>query len=52
MKIEVNTRGSREYYDEFLYIVPRYKKYQKNLKKKTYRLTYYLTVYEVLAFIV
>ncbi len=52
MKIEVNTRGSREYYDEFLYIVPRYKKYQKNLKKKTHRLTYYLTAYEILAFIV
>ena len=52
MKIEVNARGSREYYDEFLYIVPRYRQYQKHLRKKTHRLTHYLTVYEVLAFVV
>ena len=52
MKFEVNERGSRDYYDEFLYITSRYKKYQNNPKKKTYRLTRYLAVYEILALVV
>ena len=46
MKIEVNKRGSKEYYDEFLYIATNYRKFQKDPKRKTHGLTKYLLGYE------
>ena len=49
MKIEVNKRGSREYYDEFMYIASRYRKFQQNPNTKTYRMTRFLAVYLCLA---
>lgn len=49
MKIEVNKRGSREYYDEFLYIASRYRNLQQNPNTKIYRMTHYLAVYLCLA---
>lgn len=49
MKIEVNKRGSREYYDEFLYIASRYRKYQQNPKIKTHRMTRFLIFYLCMA---
>ena len=45
MKIEVNKRSSKEYYDEFLYIASKYRMFQQNPKTKTYRLTRFLTLY-------
>ena len=49
MKIEINKRGSKEYYDEFLYIATKYRKYQQNPKTKTYRLTRFLAIYLCMA---
>lgn len=46
MKIEVKERGSRAFYDEFLYVASNYKKIKKNPEKRVYRLTYSLISYE------
>ena len=48
MKIEVKERGSKNYYDEFLYIISNYRKFRKNPNKKVHRLTINLLVYDIL----
>ena len=45
MKIEVKTRGVKEYYDEFLYMAYKYKSIKKNPKMKAHKLTSYLIFY-------
>ena len=44
MKIKVNERGPKDYYDEFLYIAFRYKDFKKKPERKAYRLTSFLLV--------
>lgn len=39
MKLEINKRGNKEYYDEFLYLTFNYKKIRNNPHKKIKRLT-------------
>lgn len=45
MKIEVNTRGSKEFYDEMLFVVTYCKKILENPHKKAWRYTNYLLMY-------
>lgn len=45
MKIEVNKRGKKEYYDEFLYVVTMRKRIKKNPNQKVQTLTFYLKKY-------
>lgn len=47
MRLEVKERGSKEYYDEFLYVVSKYKKFKKNPRRKAYQFTKYLIVYNI-----
>ncbi|MBR5340600.1 MAG: hypothetical protein IK151_01595 [Erysipelotrichaceae bacterium] len=49
MKIEIKERGSREYYDELLYVSARRKEIQKNPHKKIESFTGYMTRYNLLA---
>lgn len=42
MKIEVKERGTRSFYDEFLYIAFNYRSFRKRPHKRAYRLTSYL----------
>lgn len=46
MKIKVKEHGSKEFYDEFLYITFKYRKIEKNPKKKVHKLTshFYLLI--------
>lgn len=39
MKLEIKEKGSKNYYDEFLYLVFNYKKIRNNPYKKIKRLT-------------
>ena len=48
MKIVIQERGSKFYYDEFLYIASYYKKIRKHPNKRVYPLTKYLIVYEII----
>lgn len=48
MKIEVTERGSKDYYDEFLYVASKYSDFIKNPNRRVYRLTKYLYVLEAL----
>ncbi len=45
MKIEVKTRGSKEFYNEMLYVVTYFKKFIKNPKRKAWQYTKYLYLY-------
>ena len=42
MRLEVKERGTKEYYDEFLYVVSKYKEFKKNPRRKAYQFTKYL----------
>lgn len=46
MKIEVKTKGSKEYYDEFLYMAFKYKRIKKNPKMKARKLTSFLICHD------
>ena len=48
MKIEVKERGSKAYYDEFMYVASYYRKFQKNPGRKIRRMTRFLLSYELL----
>ena len=52
MRLEVKERGSKEYYDEFLYVVSRHKKFKKNPRRKAYQFTKYLVFYNIFTFFV
>ncbi len=45
MIIEVKTRGSKEFYDEMLYVITYCKKFLKNPKKKAWQYTKFLYIY-------
>ena len=45
MKLEVEERGKKEYYDEFLYVISMHKKIRDNPSKKVQRMTIYLKKY-------
>lgn len=45
MKIEIKERGSKKFYDEFLYIVSKYSKIKKNPKRKVRSLTFEIIMY-------
>ena len=47
MKIEVNERGSKNYYDEFFFIASYYRKFKKNPHKKAFKMTTFLIMYEI-----
>ncbi len=47
MKIEVNKRGTKEYYDEFLYILSNIRKIKKRPQKKVHNLTIVLKAYGI-----
>ena len=49
MKIEVKTRGTKEFYDEMLFVVTYCKKFIKNPKRKAYQYTHYLYLYIILS---
>ena len=51
MRIEVKEVGKKEYYDEFLYIFSKYKKFKKNPRRKAYQFTKYLLVYNIICFL-
>jgi len=51
MKFEVKTRGSKEFYDEMLYIVTYCKKFIKNPKKRAWQYTKYLCLYMLISII-
>ncbi len=42
MKIEVKERGSKEFYDEMLYVITYHKKFEKNPKHKAWKYSSYL----------
>lgn len=44
MRLEIKERGTKEYYDEFLYAVSRYRKFKKDPRIKTHQFTKYLIV--------
>ena len=52
MRLEVKERGSKEYYNEFLYVVSRHKKFKKNPRRKSYQFTKYLVFYNIFTFFV
>ena len=52
MKIEIKERGSKQYYDEFLYIMFRYKDFKKRPFQKAYCLTNCLLVLIFISLIV
>ena len=45
MKFEVKTRGSKEFYDEMLYVATYFKKFIKNPHKKAWQYTKFLLMY-------
>ena len=45
MEFKIKNNGSKEFYDEFLYVVTQYKKIKNNPEKKAYRMTRYLIIY-------
>ncbi len=45
MRIEVKTRGTKEFYDEMLYVITYCKKFLKNPKKKAWQYTKFLYIY-------
>ncbi len=49
MKIEVKTRGSKEFYDEMLYVITYWKKFVKNPKKKAWQYSKYLCLFMVVS---
>ena len=49
MKIEVKKRGSKEFYDEMLYVITYYKKFIKNPRKKAWRYTNYLSLFLIIS---
>ena len=51
MRLEVKEHGSKEYYNEFLYVAAKYNKIKKNPRRKVYNFTKYLIVYNVLVFL-
>ena len=51
MKIEIKERGSKDYYDEFLYIAFRYKDFLRKPKRKAYHVTKFLLLTMVFALI-
>ena len=50
MRLEVKERGTKEYYDEFLYVVSKYKNFKKNPRRKAYQFTKYLFFYNIFVF--
>ena len=52
MKIEIKERGSREYYNEILYIASKYKKIIKNPKTKVNNFTKSKIIYSIIAVLV
>ncbi len=51
MKFEVKKRGTKEFYDEMLYVISYYKKFIKKPKRKAYQYTKYLLMYITLSII-
>ena len=49
MKFEVKERGSKEFYDEMLYVITYYKKFIKNPKRKAWQYTKYLVLYMIIS---
>ena len=47
MKIEIKTRGSRECYDEFMYILSNYKKFRNNPHSKIMKLSDFIRSYTI-----
>ena len=50
MRLEIKEISSREYYDEFLYIVFRHRKIRKSPRRKVYQFTKYIMTYMILSF--
>lgn len=48
MKFSIKERGSKEYYNEFLYVAFNYKMFLKNPHKKTHKLTNMLLYYGIM----
>ena len=51
MRLEIKENASKEYYDEFLYIVFRHRKIRRCPRKKAYRLSKYLMCYNIICII-
>jgi len=51
MRLEVKESGQKEYYDEFLYIVSKYRDFKKNPRKRAYQFTKYLMFYNIVCFL-
>jgi len=51
MKIEVKTRGSKEFYDEMLFVITYCKKYLKNPKTKAWQYTKYMYLFMAISVI-
>ena len=49
MRFEVKERGSKEFYDEMLYVITYYKKFIKNPKRKAWQYTKYLILYMIIS---
>ena len=50
MRLEIKGTSSREYYDEFLYIVFRNRKLRKSPRRKVYQFTKYILIYMICSF--
>ena len=51
MRLEIKEQGSREYYNEFLYVVAKYRKLKKNPRRRVYNFTKYLIIYNIITFL-
>jgi len=51
MRLEIKETGTKEYYDEFLYVVSKHKKFKKNPRRKAYQFTKFLLVYNIICFL-